>query len=178
MDRDGSLWDSAMDENVTGEDEDQVEFVNSTAPWPEQQYWGARRNRFLAITCSRCCAHCTPRCSCIFLPFLKFEFCLDALLVQVERPNGITSWNVQDFLFDFSANYCHLAHNYSQANQTVHCLARLGSQQEKELIVTTNVPLAAREFGAYSYLVYRFGIYLACIPIWDARYHYWVVGLR
>lgn len=38
------------------------------------------------------------------------------------------------------------SHIYRQANQTADCLARLGSQQEDDLIVTRNVPLAAREF--------------------------------
>lgn len=91
---------------------------------------------------------------------------LDSLRICLLSFVCIIFWWFWDSLFDFSANYCHLAHTYSQANQSVDCLAGLGSQEEEELIVTTNVPIAAREFGAYSYLVYRFGIYLACIPIW------------
>ncbi|XP_058185614.1 uncharacterized protein LOC131302837 [Rhododendron vialii] len=38
------------------------------------------------------------------------------------------------------------SHIFRQANQTVDCLAHLGSQQEDDLIVTRNVPFAAREF--------------------------------
>lgn len=39
-----------------------------------------------------------------------------------------------------------ITHIFRQANQVADCLTRLGSQQEKEFIVTRNMPLAAREF--------------------------------
>ncbi|XP_058203518.1 uncharacterized protein LOC131317861 isoform X5 [Rhododendron vialii] len=92
--------DSAMDENVTGEDEDQV---------------------FMHL-------------------FALFE--VRVLSRHAIGASGMSKW---DYIMEHTG---------------------LGSQEEEELIVTTNVPLAARECGAYSYLVYRFGIYLACIPIW------------
>ncbi|XP_058208318.1 uncharacterized protein LOC131321348 [Rhododendron vialii] len=40
-----------------------------------------------------------------------------------------------------------ITHIYRQANQTADCLARLGSQQEDDLIVTSSIPFAAREFA-------------------------------
>lgn len=39
-----------------------------------------------------------------------------------------------------------ITHIFRQANKAADCLARLGSQQEEKLIVTSNVPFAAREF--------------------------------
>lgn len=39
-----------------------------------------------------------------------------------------------------------ISHIFRQANQSADCLAHVGSQQEEELIVSRNVPFAAREF--------------------------------
>lgn len=39
-----------------------------------------------------------------------------------------------------------VSHIFRQANQTADCLAQLGSQQEEDLILTRDVPGAAREF--------------------------------
>lgn len=47
-----------------------------------------------------------------------------------------------------------IMHLYRQANQMADCLARLGSQQVEVLVVTSRVPLAAREFV----LVDAFGV--------------------
>lgn len=34
-----------------------------------------------------------------------------------------------------------------QTNQTVDCLARLGSQQDQDLVVSSTIPFAVREFA-------------------------------
>lgn len=40
-----------------------------------------------------------------------------------------------------------ITHIYRQANQTADCLARLGGQQQDELIVTSSIPFASREYA-------------------------------
>ncbi|XP_058189471.1 uncharacterized protein LOC131307071 [Rhododendron vialii] len=40
-----------------------------------------------------------------------------------------------------------VVHIYRQANQTADCLARLGSQQNQNLVVSSSIPFAVREFA-------------------------------
>ncbi|KAI8570553.1 hypothetical protein RHMOL_Rhmol01G0043500 [Rhododendron molle] len=40
-----------------------------------------------------------------------------------------------------------IAYIYRLASQTADCLARLGSEQDEDLIVSSSIPFAAREFA-------------------------------
>lgn len=61
-------------------------------------------------------------------------------------PNHPQSNLLNDGKYLISRTRCTLNHTYSEANQCADFLARLGAEQDEDLVVAVNPPLGMREF--------------------------------